>query len=155
MTNIKNRWQNTHLDTLQDAIDYSNVLSSEFKNKISTFISWIGSNGVTYQKDVIEKVNELIIDMHRVKIFSDEFISFVVQSLLNGLDVEVSKINKNYPISINGKLITNMEILSNSENEVKGFVLSNETVKHHLQGLDIVKVIVFMGKLVNIVTKIK
>ena len=65
------------------------------------------------------------------------------------------KSTKNYPISINGKLITNMEILSNSENEVKGFVLSNETVKHHLQGLDIVKVIVFMGKLVNIVTKIK
>lgn len=152
MIKVKNRWQNESLDVLQDSMDYTNVLSTEFKQRILSYVHWIGTNAINYQDDVIDSINELVTDMKRVSIFSDEFISFIGTNLKLGLKNEIAKLNKNYPISINGKVITNIEILSENENEIKDFVLSNETVKSNLKDLTVTKVNVFKGKMVNIVT---
>ena len=60
--------------------------------------------------------------------------------------------NKNYPISINGKHRTNIDIALNlPENEIKEIVLQNEIIKKWIEGKTIQKFIFIKGKMVNIV----
>ncbi|MFT5725549.1 MAG: leucyl-tRNA synthetase, partial [Bacteroidia bacterium] len=60
--------------------------------------------------------------------------------------------NKNYPISINGKTRTNIELsLSLSKDEIEAAVLDNEEVKKWLEGKPPRKVIVVPGRIVNLV----
>ncbi len=60
--------------------------------------------------------------------------------------------SKSYPISINGKLRTNIEILLAAEqSEVEQIVLSNEIVQKWLEGNAPKKIIFVKGKMVNVV----
>jgi leucyl-tRNA synthetase len=61
--------------------------------------------------------------------------------------------SKEYPISINGKLRTTLNIsLDASESEVKGMVLENDVIKKWLDGKSPKKVIYVKNKMVNVVT---
>jgi leucyl-tRNA synthetase len=60
--------------------------------------------------------------------------------------------SKSYPISINGKLRTNIEIsLSAEQTEVEQIVLNNEIVQKWLEGNAPKKIIFVKGKMVNVV----
>src|SRR5581483_7302368 len=60
--------------------------------------------------------------------------------------------SKEYPISVNGKLRTTIQIsLSASQQEVEGIVLANEVVQKWLDGNDPKKIIFVKGKMVNVV----
>jgi leucyl-tRNA synthetase len=60
--------------------------------------------------------------------------------------------SKEYPISINGKLRTTIQIsLDASQAEVEGIVLSNEVVQKWLEGKPHKKIIFVKGKMVNVV----
>ncbi len=60
--------------------------------------------------------------------------------------------SKSYPISINGKLRTNIEIsLAAEQSEVEQIVLSNEVVQKWLEGNAPKKIIFVKGKMVNVV----
>jgi leucyl-tRNA synthetase len=64
----------------------------------------------------------------------------------------VNETEKEYPISINGKLRANILIaLDASEEEVRGIVLDNEVVKKWVEDKPIKKLIFVKGKMVNIV----
>ncbi|MFZ1528898.1 MAG: class I tRNA ligase family protein, partial [Ferruginibacter sp.] len=59
---------------------------------------------------------------------------------------------KEYPISINGKMRTTLNIsLSASEEEVKAMVLKNDIVQKWLEGKEPKKIIFVKGKMVNVV----
>ncbi len=60
--------------------------------------------------------------------------------------------SKQYPISVNGKLRTTLNIsLDASENEVKEIVLQNEVIQKWLEGKEPKKVIFIKNKMVNVV----
>jgi len=62
--------------------------------------------------------------------------------------------SKSYPISINGKLRTNIEIsLAVEQSEVEQIVLSNEIVQKWLEGNAPKKIIFVKGKMVNVVVQ--
>ncbi|MBL7747298.1 MAG: class I tRNA ligase family protein, partial [Chitinophagaceae bacterium] len=59
---------------------------------------------------------------------------------------------KEYPISINGKLRTTLDIsLDAAQSEVEALVLANETVQKWLEGKPPKKIIFVKGKMVNVV----
>ena len=59
---------------------------------------------------------------------------------------------KDYPVSINGKLRSNLEIaLDATEEEVKVLVLQNEVVQKWLEGKEPKKIIFVKGKMINVV----
>ncbi len=61
---------------------------------------------------------------------------------------------KQIAVQVNGKVRGNIAITdSDSESEIKEKALNNENVKKHIDGKEIVKVIVIKGKIVNIVVK--
>jgi hypothetical protein len=91
MTRIVNRWQNEELDALETSLGYTSVISTEFKQKVLSYIQWVGSNGINYQEEVIESIEELRTDMERVSIFSDKFINDVCLKLKFGLSREIDK----------------------------------------------------------------
>ena len=60
--------------------------------------------------------------------------------------------SKDYPISINGKLRTTLNIsLDASESEVKEMVLQNDVVQKWLEGKEPKKIIFIKNKMVNVV----
>jgi len=60
--------------------------------------------------------------------------------------------SKEYPISINGKLRTTLNIsLDASESEVKKIVLQNDVVQKWLEGKEPKKIIFIKNKMVNVV----
>lgn|ERR1700741_4400127 len=62
----------------------------------------------------------------------------------------------NYPVSLNGRHITNIEMLMTWEqNEVERILFSTEEVVAHLERHIVKRVLVFRGKLINIVTTLK
>jgi leucyl-tRNA synthetase len=64
----------------------------------------------------------------------------------------VTETEKEYPISINGKLRANILIgLDASEEKVRAIVLENEVVKKWVEDKPIKKLIFVKGKMVNIV----
>lgn len=64
----------------------------------------------------------------------------------------VTESSKEYPISINGKMRTNMTIaLDASEEQVKEMVLANELVQKWMEGKPLKKLIFVKGKMINIV----
>ena len=64
----------------------------------------------------------------------------------------LQELEKDYPISINGKLRTNISIaLSATEAEVSEIVVSNEIVQKWLGGTAPKKIIFVKGKMVNLV----
>jgi leucyl-tRNA synthetase len=64
----------------------------------------------------------------------------------------VAESSKEYPISINGKLRTTMNIsLDAAQPEVEKFVLENDVVKKWLEGKAPKKIIYVKGKMVNVV----
>jgi leucyl-tRNA synthetase len=64
----------------------------------------------------------------------------------------VAESSKEYPISINGKLRTTMNIsLDAAQPEVEKFVLENDVVKKWLEGKPPKKIIYVKGKMVNVV----
>ena len=91
MARVLNRWQNEELDSLETALSYTSVISTEFKQKILSYIQWIGSNGVNYRDAVLESIKELRADMESVSIFSDKFIDKVCLKLEFGLSREIDK----------------------------------------------------------------
>ena len=93
MARIVNRWQNEELDALETSLGYTSVISTEFKQKVLSYIQWVGSNGINYQEEVLEKIKELRTDMERVSIFSDKFINHVCLKLEFGLSREIDKKN--------------------------------------------------------------
>lgn len=59
---------------------------------------------------------------------------------------------KDYPVSINGKVRTNIDIsLEASEEEVEAIVLQNETVQKWMEGKPMKKLIYVKGKMINVV----
>jgi leucyl-tRNA synthetase len=59
---------------------------------------------------------------------------------------------KEYPVSVNGKLRTTINIsLDAGEEEVRQIALSNETVQKWVEGQQIKKVIFVKGKMINVV----
>ena len=57
-------------------------------------------------------------------------------------------------VQVNGKLRGEINITKDdTEEEIKNKALANENVKKHIEGKEIVKVIVIKGKIVNIVIK--
>ena len=57
-------------------------------------------------------------------------------------------------VQINGKLRDTLSVpLSISKEELESSALASETIKRHLEGKTIVRVIVVPGKIVNIVVK--
>jgi len=86
MARVVNHWQNEELDSLETALSYTSVISTEFKQKILSYIQWIGSNGVNYKDDVLESIKELRADME-----SDKFIDKVCLKLEFGLSREIDK----------------------------------------------------------------
>ena len=93
MARIVNRWQNDELDSLETTLGYTSVISTEFKQKVLSYIQWVGSNGINYQEEVIKAIKELRTDMERVSIFSDKFINHVCLKLEFGLSREIDKKN--------------------------------------------------------------
>lgn len=64
----------------------------------------------------------------------------------------VTETSKEYPISINGKMRTNLTIaLDATEEQVKEIVLSNELVQKWMEGKPLKKLIFVKGKMVNVV----
>jgi len=64
----------------------------------------------------------------------------------------IAESTKEYPISINGKVRTNISIaLDISQPEVEEIVLSNETVQKWLEGKAPKKIIYVKNKMVNVV----
>jgi leucyl-tRNA synthetase len=64
----------------------------------------------------------------------------------------VTETEKEYPISINGKLRANILIgLDASEDQVRAIVLDNEVIKKWVEDKPIKKLIFVKGKMVNIV----
>lgn len=64
----------------------------------------------------------------------------------------VAESEKEYPISINGKMRTNITIsLSATEEEVKELVLAHEMVQKWMEGKPLKKLIFIKGKMVNVV----
>lgn len=64
----------------------------------------------------------------------------------------VAESSKEYPISVNGKLRTTMNIsLDASQQEVEGLVVQHEVVKKWLEGRPPKKIIFVKGKMVNVV----
>ncbi len=60
--------------------------------------------------------------------------------------------SKQYPISVNGKLRTTLDIsLDASESEVKGMVLENDVIKKWLDGKEPKKIVFVKNKMVNVV----
>ena len=58
-----------------------------------------------------------------------------------------------YPVSVNGKVRTKIEIpYDTSENNIKQYVMDNGTVRRWINGMDVNKVIVIKGKMINVVT---
>ena len=91
MARIKNHWQNEELDKLQEAMDYTAVLSPEFKQRILGYIHFFGTNAHDYKEDALDLIKELKVDMERVSIFSDKFVTFVTINLEFGLTREIAK----------------------------------------------------------------
>jgi len=91
MTRVKNHWQNEELDRLQEAMDYTAVLSPEFKQRILGYIHFFGTNACDYKEDALDMIKELKADMERVSIFSDKFVTFVTMNLEFGLMREFTK----------------------------------------------------------------
>lgn len=61
---------------------------------------------------------------------------------------------KSIAVQVNGKVRATIEInINNTEDEIKDKALNEENVKKHLEGKEIVKVIVIKGKIVNIVVR--
>ncbi len=64
----------------------------------------------------------------------------------------ITESEKEYPISINGKMRTNITIsLSATEEQVKELVLANELVQKWMEGKPLKKLIFVKGKMVNVV----
>ena len=64
----------------------------------------------------------------------------------------VTETTKEYPISINGKMRTNISIaLDATEEQVKEIVLNNELVQKWMEGKPLKKLIFVKGKMVNVV----
>jgi leucyl-tRNA synthetase len=64
----------------------------------------------------------------------------------------VTETSKEYPISINGKMRTNMTIaLDATEDQVKELVLANELVQKWMEGKPLKKLIFVKGKMINVV----
>ncbi len=64
----------------------------------------------------------------------------------------LAETSKEYPISVNGKLRTTINIsLDASQDEVEKIVLSNDVVKKWLEGKPPKKIIYVKGKMVNVV----
>ena len=64
----------------------------------------------------------------------------------------VTETTKKYPISVNGKLRTTLNIsLDAAQPEVEQLVLANEVVQKWLEGKDPKKIIFVKGKMVNVV----
>lgn len=64
----------------------------------------------------------------------------------------VTETSKEYPISINGKMRTNITIaLDASEEQVKELVLANELVQKWMEGKPLKKLIFVKGKMINVV----
>jgi len=60
--------------------------------------------------------------------------------------------SKEYPVSVNGKLRTTMEIsLDASAEEVEALVLENEAVRKWIDGKSVKRLIFVKGKMINIV----
>jgi leucyl-tRNA synthetase len=64
----------------------------------------------------------------------------------------VTETSKEYPVSINGKMRTNLTIaLDATEEEVKELVLANELVQKWMEGKPLKKLIFVKGKMINVV----
>lgn len=64
----------------------------------------------------------------------------------------VTETSKEYPISINGKMRTNLTIaLDSTEEQVKELVLANELVQKWMEGKPLKKLIFVKGKMINVV----
>lgn len=91
---VENHWQNEELDSLQKGIEYSAVLSIEFKNRILSHIHWFGTNGWLYKDDALQAIKDIKEDMSRTSIFSEKFITEVSLKLEFGLMREITKRSK-------------------------------------------------------------
>ena len=64
----------------------------------------------------------------------------------------VTETSKEYPVSINGKVRTNIAIaLDDTEAQVHEIVLGNELVQKWMEGKSVKKLIFVKGKMINVV----
>ncbi|NOY47049.1 MAG: leucine--tRNA ligase, partial [Chlorobi bacterium] len=130
-----------------------------FNTSVSTFM--IAVNELTAQKCTSKEILEPLLVVispyaphiaeelwsllgHNASISTAEFPAFEASHLVES--------SKNYPISFNGKMRFTMELpLDMSKEDIEAAVLAHDKTKEQLQGRTPKKVIVVLGKIVNIV----
>jgi len=130
-----------------------------FNTAVSTFM--IGINELNdlkcHKKEVLEK---LLIALTPYAPHISEELWHLIGNVGTVLDASYPKIeekyliesSKNYPVAVNGKTRTELNIaLEASQQQVEEMVLNNEIVKRWLEGKPPKKIIYVKGKMVNIV----
>jgi leucyl-tRNA synthetase/very-short-patch-repair endonuclease len=130
-----------------------------FNTAVSTFMICVNelADMKCHKKEVLEKLLILL----------TPYAPHIAEELWNQLDNEGTILDANYPsfnpallvestkeypVSINGKLRTNMQLaLDMEETEVKELVLQNEIVQKWLEGKDPKKIIFVKNKMINVV----
>jgi leucyl-tRNA synthetase len=137
----------------------SDTENFSFNTAVSTFMVCVNelSEISCYKKEVLEKLIILL----------SPYAPHIAEELWSQLGKEGSVLNatfpafeekylietdKEYPISVNGKMRTNISIsLEASQSEVEDIVLSNDVVQKWLEGKSPKKIIFVKGKMVNVV----
>ena len=137
----------------------SDTENFSFNTAVSTFMVCVNelSEISCYKKEVLEKLVILL----------SPYAPHIAEELWSQLGKEGSVLNatfpafeekylietdKEYPISVNGKMRTNISIsLEASQSEVEDIVLSNDVVQKWLEGKSPKKIIFVKGKMVNVV----
>ena len=100
------------------------------------------------QKCEVEQFNAFIKNRFKIK-YSNIVIKYTEK--LNEKTIEDTK---EIAVQVNGKVRGTIEInIEDDENSIKEKALDNDNVSKHIEGKDIVKIIVIKGKIVNIVVK--
>ncbi len=137
----------------------SDTENFSFNTAVSTFMVCVNelSEISCYKKEFLEKLIILL----------SPYAPHIAEELWSQLGKEGSVLNatfpafeekylietdKEYPISVNGKMRTNISIsLEASQSEVEDIVLSNDVVQKWLEGKSPKKIIFVKGKMVNVV----
>lgn len=135
------------------------IINFSFNTSVSTFM--IAVNELTSQKCTSKEILEPLL------IVISPYAPHIAEELWNQLgnteSISTAKFpkfnkkhliesSKNYPISFNGKMRFTMELpLDMNKEDIEAAVLANDKTKEQLQGRTPKKVIVVLGKIVNIV----
>lgn len=90
--NSKFSTKGNHLiDQLFFLTESLDCISTVFKRKIDNLGLWIITNSKGHEKEIINAISELEIQLKIVNIFSENFIKNILDKLTDGLTYEMSK----------------------------------------------------------------